>query len=232
MLFTSTVLSQASGSVNGLTYSHNRFGRYIRARVTPTNPSTPTQDIIRGYFAEAAVTWRNQLQQLRDDWNAWAAVNPSVNPLGQAMYPSGFQRFVGYYAFARTANLTMPIDLNAPTEMGEAFLTPPTSVVVDASAKTVAFVFDPTDLWANLPTGALVLFVTRQVSPGKSYIVGPYRRAGVLPGAVVPPTSPATLSYPAPFALNAGNKVGLCFRAIDPDRRLSLKFKTQALVVA
>jgi len=43
MKFKSPILSQASGSIAGITFSHNRGGMYVRARAVPTNPGSPQQ---------------------------------------------------------------------------------------------------------------------------------------------------------------------------------------------
>ena len=40
MLFKSAAFTQASGSVGGLTFAHNRGGMYTRARSIPVNPKT------------------------------------------------------------------------------------------------------------------------------------------------------------------------------------------------
>ena len=51
MKFTSQVYTQASGSVGGLTYSHNRSGMYTRARSTPTDPASTLQLERRSNFS-------------------------------------------------------------------------------------------------------------------------------------------------------------------------------------
>ncbi|KKM06452.1 hypothetical protein LCGC14_1743870, partial [marine sediment metagenome] len=47
MLFKSGLITQGSGSIGGLTASHNRGGMYFRARTIPTNPATSFQTVVR-----------------------------------------------------------------------------------------------------------------------------------------------------------------------------------------
>ena len=50
MLFKPTIVASLSGSLGGITASHNRFGAYLRERVIPVNPGTQPQVIVRNAF--------------------------------------------------------------------------------------------------------------------------------------------------------------------------------------
>jgi hypothetical protein len=45
--FTSQIVAGASGSIRGLTASHNRGGQYFRGRTIPTNPNSVFQQAVR-----------------------------------------------------------------------------------------------------------------------------------------------------------------------------------------
>ena len=53
MLFRGTHLTDASGSLSGVTYSHNRGGAYTRNRSIPVNPNTVQQQAVRNAFSSA-----------------------------------------------------------------------------------------------------------------------------------------------------------------------------------
>lgn len=89
---------QASGSVGGSTYSHNRFGPYIRNRAVPTNPQTASQLQARSRFGNLSQTWRTLTAAQRLAWNTQAPTVILVDALGQQYSPTGQQYFVGLNA--------------------------------------------------------------------------------------------------------------------------------------
>lgn len=92
-----------SGSQSDTTASRNRFGQYNRTRATPVNPNTARQVLVRSRLGAASQAWRDLTNDERAGWNAWAAVNGRVDSLGQTIYPSGHQRFVGAYGLLSDA---------------------------------------------------------------------------------------------------------------------------------
>ena len=73
MLFQGPLISAASGSLGGLTASHNAGGNYLRARVVPTDPQSPRQVSLRQIVGTLSNRWVNTLSQLqRDAWETYA----------------------------------------------------------------------------------------------------------------------------------------------------------------
>lgn len=95
MKFKSQVLTQASGSIGGITYSHNRGGMYQRARAIPTNPNTPAQQLVRGGLAAAVAYWANSMTDAeRLVWSTYAGNTPTTDALGDPLILTGQQAFL------------------------------------------------------------------------------------------------------------------------------------------
>lgn len=93
--FLSQIASDIRGSIDGLTFSRNRFGRVIRAKVAPVNPSSPAQDRIRQLFGDLSHLWSTGIGD--DNTTAWhtAATSTTLyDSLGQSYQPTGQNLFI------------------------------------------------------------------------------------------------------------------------------------------
>lgn len=142
-----------SGSLAGQTSSRNRFGQYRRSRAIPVNPNTSAQQSARDDFSAASQAWRGLTQAQRDAWAAFAATRPRTNSLGQTIYLTGHQTFVGLRALFAAVGLTLP-------------MVPPAGA---APALTALSVVDPTaaglEATANPPLVPAATAVQIQSSP-------------------------------------------------------------------
>jgi len=88
-----------SGSIGGVTSSHNRAGQYKRARRAPVSPTrTPKQGYARARFGAASALWQSMAPALQAAWTAFAHAYPVVDALGQTVVLTGQQYFVGINA--------------------------------------------------------------------------------------------------------------------------------------
>lgn len=83
-----------SGSVAGITSSHNRSGQYVRSRRTPTNAPTPRRTLIRSAFGSNSSGWSALTLTLQLGWIAAAAAHPVTDSLGQSIVLTGQNLFV------------------------------------------------------------------------------------------------------------------------------------------
>lgn len=114
------LVGQISGSVGGTTFSHNRFGPYMRRRAVPITSTTPAAMAAKAALAAGSTAWQALAAANKLSWNAWALVNPVTNSLGQAQALTGHQAFTGIYARCLkvgTATLTLPPTEPAPTPL-------------------------------------------------------------------------------------------------------------------
>lgn len=216
MKFKSQVYTQASGSIGGVTYSHNAGGMYTRGRSIPVNTNTVYQQAVRNLVAQLASAWSTILTSTqRDQWTAYANAVPYVNALGEPINVSGLAMYIACNVPRMQAGLTRvdagPSVLVLPT------LTIPAYTVTAPSTGSLAFT--NTDAWAGEVGGALLLRTSPGTAVTRNYYKGPYRYAGKVSGAVAPPTSPASIA-PA-FAVVAGQRVHYTVRAVRADGRVS-----------
>lgn len=211
-----------SGSVGGMTGSHNRGGLYLRARSIPVNTNTSFQQTVRNLMSQLTSRWVNTLTEAqRLAWQAYAELTPIVDTLGEARTIPPLAMFVRSNVARAQAGQTIIDD--GPTTFGLPTLSA-VSGTFDATADELDLTFDNGDTWANDDVGALAVFVSRPQNVTINYFAGPYRFAGVVQGdSATAPTSPATFALPFPVA--AGNKVFAQVRALDPDGRVSSPFR-------
>lgn len=212
MKFSSPVYSQASGSQDGTTYSHNRYGRYTRRRTTPTDPATAFQITQRNAFTALSTQWNGLSGSARAAWETYAANVPRVDALGNTVNLTGNAWFIACnqprIAFLGATNVVTV----APTTFAMISLNTPTDAVATTSTATV--LPNPADAWTANTNNALITFSSRQKSASVNFFKGPYQFAGSQRG-----TPSATLTLP--FAATIGNKVFFAHRVLGVDGRIS-----------
>lgn len=89
-----SVVGQASGSVSGQTFSHNRYGPYVRNRAIPTKSMTTYALNAKALMGAASAAWRSITDAQRAAWVAWAQTNPVVDAFGEQQVLSGQAAYV------------------------------------------------------------------------------------------------------------------------------------------
>lgn len=229
MLYKSALTTAASGSIDGMTASHNRGGRYFRARSIPTDPATSFQLTMRQALLSLSTRYTEILTNAqREAWTIYAADTPVVNPLGDLIILSGQQMYLRcqtprYQAlmFTRPAGTaytppTITIADDAPTtpgaedvgflaldaaEAGAGYRTSTTSL---ANA-TIGWDEGSGATWMGQDEAILLVYLSRSQPQAKNYFRGPYGFAGFVQGAAIEPTSPSSIE--APFPMIEGQRV-------------------------
>lgn len=233
MIYKSPLISQASGSLAGTTWSRNRGGMYLRARAMPTNPNSPQQQALRAIMAMLTTAWRNELDaDEREAWETYAANVPLLNKLGEPKNVTGLNMFVRSNMVrlqAAEAGLTR-IDA-APTVFNLGSYTAPSLENIDESDGDCQIAFTAADAWNTADGGFMAIFLSRGQDPTIRYYKGPYRYAGIILGdTATPPTSPATITLP--FAVAAGQTVFAKVIVGQPDGRTSSPFRAEGTAAA
>lgn len=226
MLFKSALVTQVSGSIGGMTGSHNAGGMYFRARAIPVNPATAPQVAVRNLVAGLANQWGTGLTQAqRDAWTVYATNVPLINPLGDQIFVTGLNMYTRGNV-ARQQGTLARVD-TAPTLFNTGDFTNP-SVAFDATADEVDVTFTNTDAWANEDLAAMLVYASRPQSPTINFFKGPYQFAGeILGNSTTAPTSPAALA--APFVAVAGQKIFIRIVVVRADGRTSFAFRGVAI---
>jgi hypothetical protein len=93
----SQILSQASGSMGGMTFIRSKSGMGMRRRSKPTTSRSPAQLLARNAFKAASSVWSQGLTDAqRASWTAFAKANPVQNALGATTTLTGQQMFVRF----------------------------------------------------------------------------------------------------------------------------------------
>jgi hypothetical protein len=229
--FKGTHISEASGSIAGVTYSHNRGGQYMRARAVPVNPNTLQQQVVRNIMAARSAAWGSVLtQSQRDSWEAYADQVLLPDALGEPRKATGLNHYIRCNVPRTQAGMTGSPLQTGPATFDLGSYTAPVLGVIDASDTTASIAYTATDPWAIAVGGAMLIYASAGQPPAIAYFKGPYRYAGKVLGAVVPPTSP--YACPLPFAVQTGQRVFVKISFIQVDGRLSSPFRTGGLVTA
>lgn len=221
MKFKSEIVTQASGSIGGVTYSHNRGGMYRRARAIPTNPNSVGQQDVRMYLGAAAAAWSNTLTAAqRLAWENYANLTPITDALGDPLVLTGQQMYIRSAVMRQRAGAELFHD--GPTTPGLAELT---AVSVTDAAGSVDVNFTNTDGWAGSEDAVLAIQTSRNLPLATNYFKGPFRFLAAVPGdSVTPPTSPFTFNTNAFGEATATSRIAVRIVASDAESRLSPVF--------
>ena len=219
MKYKSQIIAAGSGSVAGCVFSRNRYGPYVRNRSLPINPNSAAQQNIRSIFSQLATAWNVDLDAgERAAWDAYAAVVPRINSLGDPIFTTGLNWYIAMNT--PRVQLTEPRIDAAPILLNMTGFGPAAVTIADTSAQTLTISFDPADEW-NADDGFVMIGASRGLNESINFFKGPFRFAGFLAGnTAVPLTSPQVIpSVPFPFGL--GQRLFARMMAMAPDGRIS-----------
>lgn len=230
MLYKSQVYTQASGSIGGITYSHNAGGLYTRARAIPVNPNTGFQQTIRSLFATLGNAWQNILTApLRDSWETYASNYKLTNALGELINISGVAMFARNNTARLQAGLARVDD--APTIFTGGPSDPTLEGAASEATQDLTITFDDTLPWVDEDGAGLLVYISRPQGPTINFFKGPYRFAGSIDGnATLPETSPGTVT--APFVFVAGQVLHVRIVIVGADGRIGPNFRFRSVAAA
>lgn len=232
MLFRSGLVTDASGSLGGITASRNQSGLYLRSRVVPVNPNSPAQNLMRSIIAILTSAWTNELTQSeRDGWETYAEQVPLIGRFGIGRVVSGQNQYVRSNAprlMMADATITR-VDI-PPLTFDKSGLTQPSLTLVADGTMQVTFNTD--DEWVPLDGSALYLLAGRATNPSRTFYGSPYRFTGTIVkgDSTTPPVPPVEMG-PYPFGvLQSGQRVFALIAASLGDGRLTSPRQVTAIV--
>jgi len=211
---------QASGSIAGNVFARNRGGNYMRARTKPVNPNSSRQTAARIAITFLAEQWRDSpmTDELRAQWETYAAAINWQNALGETIKLTGFQHFIR--SNARLVRCGLPIVTAGPTVLSLPGADTTFACAFNATTQKITVTFDDTEDWCDEDGGALQVHMGRPQNPTRNFFGGPYRFADSIDGdSGTPPTS--TEDIDPPFVLVAGQKIWARASLIRMDGRCS-----------
>lgn len=219
---------QASGSMRSDTWSHNRFGMYVRNRTTPVNPNTARQVTVRSALTSLTVRWSQTLTAAnRTAWNLYAASVVMKNKLGQDVLLTGFNHYLRSNVPRIQAGIAV-VDAG-PTIFELPDADPTFAISASEATQTIDFTFDNTLPWAAEVGSYMFKFEGSPQNPQRNFFGGPWRYLGNIDGAVVPPSSPDS-ETPIPFVVTELQRLWCYARIARLDGRISEPFRSDAFV--
>jgi hypothetical protein len=215
----------ASGKLGALVASRNRGGQYLRARVTPVNPSTSFQQAVRNFFRTLVNLWQGTLTQVqRDAWETYAGNVTVTDTLGDQRNRTGQNWYIGNNTVRLQVGLAR-VDA-APTsyDTGDTGIAQMTLTSTTAGSLTLG---TPPVGWTT-GTGTagsetLCLYVSDAFSDSRNFLKVPMRLAGTLTS----PNTVGSFTLPSPIA-GSNNQCAWQYRIARSDGRLSGPFRNSS----
>lgn len=175
-------VQDARGKNNGNVYSKNRFGPYVRTKVTPVNRRTSFQTAVRAAFASLTKGWGSSLTDpQRLAWIAFAAVTPFRNIFGETRIYTGHQYYIKLNA--ALANIGVASVATPPTTTAVGALGALTLTALVAAGGSLSLATNE----SGIPGGAkLVVYATNQLSPGVNFVKSQLRYIGNFASGATP----------------------------------------------
>lgn len=175
------VVADIRGSSNGTTFSRNRFGLYIRARVKPVNPATPRQTSARDRLTQCQTRYRDTLTPAqREGWDALAEGTSGSNRFGSPV------KWTPQNLYIRLNTIRL---LCGETEIDDAPLPPggcdmPTLTIAGVAASGVQVTAIAP---AMIAEDCLEVVASPQLNPTVNFYAGPWAYWLTVNGVQTPP---------------------------------------------
>jgi hypothetical protein len=171
-IITTAIVADIRNKLNGSVFSKNRYGSYVRTKVSPVNPQTTAQQAVRQRLGNNSSAWRGLTDAQRLSWINAAPNFPFTDIFGNSQTLSGQALYVklnNNIIMAGGSAMT-----TAPTPIGISSMVV-TGLVSDVSSTTVTLTISV----ATVPVGfALAVFATPQITAGRNYVTNRYRYLG------------------------------------------------------
>lgn len=221
------IVVDGRGKVGGHVASKNRYGAYLRTKVTPVNPQSTDQIEVRNRLSGLAQDWRDLSADQRLAWNNAVSDYKKTDIFGDIQNPTGFNLFVKL-----NANLLNigEAQQSAPPLPGSPAALTAISATADVSDALITVTFAP----AVGADNHYKVEATPALSAGKSFVKSEYRQIDVLDVADVSPLAIQAAwmakfgSFPA-----AGTKIFIKFTPIlDATGQQGLPLECSCVVTA
>lgn len=229
---TGIAVSDLSGASGGVVAFRNRFGLCFRSRVTPVNPNTDRQVVVKATMAFLAEQWREAPMDAgkRGEWETYAASISWTNRLGESV------KLTGFNAFCMCNGALFPCSggwaANGPGALGLPAQDPLFVASISAAAQKISCVFDDGFDWCDEDFGWLSVQMGLPHVASRNFFGGPWRHAGAIPGSVIAPAASPDATIDCPYTAVEGDRVVVRARIIRADARCSTHFRSVALTVA
>lgn len=168
-ILTTAIVADIRNKLNGSVFSKNRYGSYVRTKVTPVNPQTTAQQNARNVLSTNSQAWRGLTEAQRQGWIDASASFPFTDIFGNTKTLSGSALYVKLNNNLVAAGQAAIPNAPAPVAIPQLILT---SLSAAATIPSLSLVFADTPVPAGF---AVVIQLTGNVTPGKSFVKNLFR---------------------------------------------------------
>lgn len=232
MKIESALATKMSGSVGGLTGSHNAGGMYLRRRSVPKNVRSDGQLLVRAILAQLSNVYSSVLTEAqRQAWRLYAQNVPLSDALGASRQTSAIAHFIRSNSPRVQAGLDRIDDAPSEFNVGPTPNAAGLTVLIDEGPPVVVALGGDVLLGAPNADGNILVYEGRPQNPSINFFKGPYNYQDKAEFASGDPT--VTLAITAfPFPLVEGQKVWFKLQNTLNDGRLSQMTEVSAIVAA
>lgn len=168
----SALVSDARGKLNGSVASRNRYGNYLRNKMTPVNRRTSFQQANRAIFGAMSALWNGISEAQRTAWRNYADENPYTDIFGDQKTLQGNSMFTGINTLLNNADLpTLLTPDSTPVDM-------PHILISIATLTDSAFSIEVSSTTTD--ADKFVIYATPPVSAGKLFLKNDFRIVSAL----------------------------------------------------
>lgn len=222
----SAIVSEMRGKLNGSVFSKNRGGAYIRTKVTPVNPQTLAQGIVRATLTALSQGWRGLTEAQRLAWNSAVSQFTGTDIFGDIKTPSGINLYNKLNL--NLANIGVGPIATPPNVVGVGYID---SLLVTAAAGAGTISLAYTNV-GGAAGQTLVVEATAPMSAGKSFVKSEFRVVNTIPGGTASPAAFGA-AYVAKFgAMQVGKKVFVRMKYVDNATGVAGQYTSASDVIA
>lgn len=205
------MVADARGKHNGVVFGRGPFGAYARAKVSPVQPRSDRQSVVRERVASLAKRWAGILTSTqRSGWAAFASTLTLRNVFGDGIILSGIQAYVRLNGLILNAGGSIIDD--PPADQGLTGLESVTVTATSGGSPALSIAFTQSPLAANVK---LYVEASAQLSPGRSFTNSFLRFIATSTAAATSPFDALSAYTAKNGSLIAGKHIGFRVRVID-----------------
>jgi hypothetical protein len=231
MIYLGTLITAASGRLNGSVFSRNRGGPYIRAWVQPDETATAERQAVWDAMTNMAARWPTLAPEQRQAWAAYSLTHHRPNRLGISRPVGGFQEFTRANFFPQQANNFAG---NAydwrddPPDDSTAQPSSPVAFAVTGSGPTwdLEIEIPPLSGYGSSSEDGLSVYASGPLPSGRHSWPGPY----TLIGSITNPGTGSPFTLPLPAGGTSGQVHIIRARYFDHTGRLTARQSARVIV--
>lgn len=218
------IVVAGSGKLGGHVFAKNRGGDYMRTKVTPLNPQSTRQTIVRALFASISSAWSSLTAPNRQSYEDKVGEYAKTNIFGQLKNPSG--KALHQRLNQNLQNTGQAIQTTAPDPVA----------VPDAGFTTALYGLLAGNfllaLSGNTTGQKIIVYATPQMSQGTNFVKNRLRQLEIFDG-VDAATLDIKASYDALFGLpEPGSNIHIKVVVVNVNGQASPGTTVKAIVVA